>query len=100
MKKLVAGLYSPSTSKHVYEHENGCLKDAKGDYVPLKTYYSIINTLNEGSNDSHYLIRENSEEWFCEYVIRMFPQTEVFIIGYGNSPEEALNNCLKKLKEV
>lgn len=101
MKKLVAGVYSPSTSLHIYEYENGCLKDAKGDYVPLKTYYSIINTLNEkSSSDAHFLIRENPDEFFCEFVVRFIPETEVFIIAYGRSPREALENCLKKLEEI
>lgn len=98
MKKLVAGAYSPSMSLHVYEYENGILKDAKGEYVSLKTYYSIINTLIEcEGQDIHYLIRQADDEWFCEYVVRMFPQTEAYVIGYGDGPEEALANCLARV---
>ncbi len=101
MKKLVAGVYSPSTSLHVYEYENGCLRDARGEYVPLRTYHSIISALNEkSSEDAHFLIRENTEEYFCEFVVRFRPETEVFIVAYGATPEEALNGCLTKLREV
>lgn len=101
MKKLIAGIFSPTTSLQIYEYENGVLRDAVGDYIPLKTYYYVINTLNEkSSEDAHFLIRHSGEEYFCEFVVRFKPQTEVFLIGYGTSPEEALENCLMKLKEV
>ena len=84
MKKLIAGMYSLTNSLSIYECENGVLKDATDDYVSQKEYKMIIDALNEQiSNDAHFLIRENAEEWFCEYIARYVPQLELFVIAYG-----------------
>lgn len=99
MRKLIAGIFSPGHSFHIYDCGEGRLEDAAKNKVFEFELHEIVRHMNEHTDgDTHFLVREVPEEgWFCEYVVRYKPNVEIFIIGYGKDPQEALNNTLNML---
>ena len=101
MRKLIAGSYSQRDSFHIYDCGDGRLEnmeqkplhdcDLRDLIKEIKFHTEVMNS------DTHFLIRRSKDEWFCEYVVRYGPGTEIFIVGYGKSPQEAFDNVLKML---
>lgn len=98
MRKLIAGLFSPTDSFHIYDCGEERYEDAYNQPVYEFELKNIIHHMKEHTDgDTHFLVRQSGDEWFCEYVVRYKPSVEIFIIGYGKDPQEALNNTLNML---
>ena len=102
MKKLVGGFNTLGTSYRIYyNEETEELIDGHGNIVISLSLSSLLRRIEEYNLEkieSRYLIRQEKEKWFCECVLDFKNKIEVFIVAYGESPEEAFRKCEKLLK--
>ena len=103
MRRLVFGAFSPDVSLHVYE-EDGCFyvhNSFDGKKVSLRDCVAILSLLKENCSfrDEHYLVREDANGWFCEFVAKYYPASEVFVVGYGDTKEAAIEDCQRRIAE-
>ena len=101
MKRLIGGLDTQNRNYRLYE-EDGKLVDHEGKECSLLELHDLLLLAARDSEFglSRYLIhKENVSTWFCEYVIEYRNNVELFIIAYGNAPEEALFNCIELVKQ-
>ena len=103
MRRLVFGAFSPNISLHVYEEgESIYVHNSLGNDMSLRDCVAILSSL-KGSDvprDEHYLIRENANGWFCEFVAKYYPSSEVFVVGYGDTREAAMEDCQRRIAEI
>ena len=64
----------------------------------LKMLYKSLGKTSTDISASRFLIRQERSEWFCEYEKRYDEQTDLFIITYGQTPEEALHKCIELIE--
>lgn len=102
MRKLVGGFNTLRTSYRVYyNEETEELIDGHGIKIGSLSLSSLLRVVEEYNLErigSRYLIRQEKEKWFCECVIDFKNNIEVFIVAYGESPEEAFSKCGELLK--
>ena len=102
MKKLVGGFNTLGTSYRIYyNEETEELIDNYGGTIISLSLSSLLRKIEEYNLEkigSRYLIRQEKEKWFCECVLDFKNNIEVFIVAYGESPEEAFRKCEKLLK--
>ena len=102
MKKLVGGFNTLGTSYRIYyNEETEELIDNHGGTIISLSLSSLLRKIEEYNLEkigSRYLIRQEKEKWFCECVLDFKNNIEVFIVAYGESPEEAFRKCEKLLK--
>ena len=103
MRKLVFGAFSPDVSLHVYE-EGGSyqVQNSFNDKkLSLRDCVAILSLLKNSNapRDERYLIRENADGWFCEFVAEYYPSSEVFVVGYGDTKEAAIEDCQRRIAE-
>ena len=103
MKKLVGGFDTLKTSYRVYYNEETMkLYDIYGNEIyslSLDTLLNKIEEFNLEKIESKYLIRQEKNNWFCECVVSFKGSIEVFIIAYGETPEEAFRKCGGLIKD-
>ena len=102
MNKLVGGFNTLGTSYRIYyNEETEELIDSRGGTVISLSLSSLLKRMEEYNLEkigSRYLIRQEKEKWFCECVLDFKNNIEVFIVAYGESPEEAFRKCEGLLK--
>lgn len=102
MRRLVFGAFSPDISLHVYEEGNNVyVHNSTGEKMSLRDCVAVLSSI-KGSDvrrDEHYLIRENADGWFCEFVAKYYPCSEVFVVGYGDTKEAAMEDCQRRIAE-
>lgn len=103
MRRLIFGAFSPTISLHVYEEGDGYyIQSSNGKKVTLRECVAILSSLKKGDVDrhEHYLIKEDANGWFCEFVAKYYPSSEVFVVGYGNTKSEAVDDCFRRIHEI
>ena len=103
MRKLVFGAFSPDVSLHVYEEGGSYYVQNGFDDKPVSLRDAVaILSLLKGSDtprNERYLIRESADGWFCEFVAEYYPSSEVFVVGYGDTKEAAMEDCQRRIAE-
>ena len=103
MEKLVGGFNTLGTSYRIYYNEETMkLSDNYGNEIHslgLSTLLRRMEEYNLEKVESRYLIRQEKDDWFCECVVSYKGNIEVFIIAYGNTPEEAFGKCGGLIKD-
>lgn len=102
--RLFGGFDTLSFSYHVYELENGELVFANN----FPAFESVLEALtiyltNPGNPDVEFKFFSKREDGssYCEGVIDNIDQGyEVFICGYGNSDQEAFEDCIKNIDRM